>query len=110
MDGKRLRMARQVLHLSQTDLAVLVGRGQTVISRWERGRVPHWARPLIAVCLGCKVQERAADLKGIRAWLKGFRGYGKTVRMDRGKRFLPKGGEEDGREAVEVGTGSPGDN
>lgn len=37
MVGKRIRQARQKRHLSQAELAYLVGVSPTTVSRWERG-------------------------------------------------------------------------
>lgn len=51
--GKRMRERRELLNMSQTDLAGEVGVDQSTVSKWERGEVApsHHHIPRIAKAL-----------------------------------------------------------
>jgi transcriptional regulator with XRE-family HTH domain len=54
--GKRLRAARQRLHMSQDDLAKMIGAGnQSTVAGWERGRTEPDGETLARLAVILKV-------------------------------------------------------
>ncbi len=71
MDGKLLKLAREVLGITEEELGQALGRSHTAVYRWGLGQtVPHWAVPMIRAFLRDRIRVKRASLSFIARWLR----------------------------------------